>query len=80
MIRHYVTLIAEFPEVDGEEMMDLSIDHHFLLAHFGGIAYDTDTEKWLSAGQLDKVSADHDGNLLQFISQALYNSVPDATA
>ena len=74
MIRHYITLVAEFPEEDGEQFMDLSVDHHFLLTHFGGVAYDTDQEKWLTPSQLTGTDADNDSTMLSFLSSAIYQS------
>jgi hypothetical protein len=73
MIRHYAVIVAEFDEESGEEFMDLSIDHHFLLAHFGGVAFDTESEKWLSPGVLSEKAQEHDSNFLGFIASSIYN-------
>lgn len=74
MIRHYAVLVAEFNEENGEPMMDLSIDHHFLLAHFGGVAFDTESEKWVSPGLLSDEDAKHDGDFLGFISSSIWQA------
>lgn len=75
MIRHYAVLVAEFDEEGGgEEFMNLSIDHHFLLAHFGGVAFDTDAEKWLSSGQLSEIDAKHDSEFLSFIGSSIWQA------
>lgn len=74
MIRHYAVLVAEFDDENGEEFMNVSLDHHFLLAHFGGVAFDTESEKWLSPGVLSDSDAKHDSDFLGFIGTTIWQA------
>ncbi len=74
MIKHYVVLAATFSDEDEE--MELEIDHAFLLNHVGGVALDTETNKFLTPTKLANIpnAEKRDGLFLSFIGTALFQA------
>lgn len=75
MVKHY--LVLEF-SVDDEDMVSLGINHHLLLEHLNGVAFDDETGKWLSPDELNAKQREHDAEFISFVARAIYQSSPDS--
>lgn len=66
MIEHYIILKAVYENDDKPVVV---IDHALALDTFEGVAYNTDTQTWISSGRLTGRDANNDAN---FISRIAY--------
>lgn len=77
MIKHYA-VIAGHVDDNGEIVYE--IDHAAALSKLGGVAFDTDINKWLTPSKLETVDLDgNDVKFVQGILQKLVQEVDDFT-
>lgn len=77
MIKHYILLAAEFSPNGEDTDIKIDFDHGLLLSTFGGVAFDTEKDEWLSPSQLSSNDSEDDAIFLNFISKSITGSEPD---